>query len=400
MSSTPYDIPALVENISIASKELGQDNGEARRQCLQAARSLTFALETPIETVFRHGWAEQGHHAALRACIDLNVFEKLDEGEGAKTSAEIAKMVGADPVLMERLLKHLAAMGSIYETGPNQYISTPFSKALKDPIYRDGYPSTFEFCGPAYLAFPRWLSKNHYKPPDSPTDCAFQLGRDTKSSFFEWLSQNPERLAQFQHHMTGKHAGRPSWMDPDFYPFKENLIKDAKTEHDSVFLVDIGGGRGHDLQEMCAKHPELPGKLVLQEVKGVIKEAEESGLNKRIVTMEHDFFTQQPITGARAYYLHSCLHDWADSEAHTILTSLRPSLTKGYSKLLLSEYVIPSRGAHWLSTAIDMAMLVNFSGCERTERQWRGLLEPAGFKIVKIWTHNTGTESLIEAEAI
>ena len=86
-------------------------------------------------------------------------------------------------------------------------------------------------------------------------------------------------------------------MDPDFYPFKENLIKDAKTEHDSVFLVDIGGGRGHDLQEMCAKHPELPGKLVLQDVKGVIKEAEESGLNKRIVTMEHDFFTQQPITG-------------------------------------------------------------------------------------------------------
>ena len=58
MSSTPYDIPALVENISITSKELGQDNGEARRQCLQAARSLTFALEMPIETVFRHGWAE------------------------------------------------------------------------------------------------------------------------------------------------------------------------------------------------------------------------------------------------------------------------------------------------------------------------------------------------------
>ena len=40
------------------SKDLGKDNGEARRQCLQAARSLTFALELPIETVFRHGWAE------------------------------------------------------------------------------------------------------------------------------------------------------------------------------------------------------------------------------------------------------------------------------------------------------------------------------------------------------
>ena len=86
-------------------------------------------------------------------------------------------------------------------------------------------------------------------------------------------------------------------MDPDFYPFKENLIKDAKTEHDSVFLVDIGGGRGHDLQDMCAKHPELPGKLVLQDVQGVIKEAEASGLDKKILPMEYDFFTKQPITG-------------------------------------------------------------------------------------------------------
>ena len=34
-------------------------------------------------------------------------------------------------------------MGSIYETGPNEYVSTPFSKALRDPIYRDGYPITF-----------------------------------------------------------------------------------------------------------------------------------------------------------------------------------------------------------------------------------------------------------------
>ena len=220
---------------------------------------------------------------------------------------------------------------------------------------------------------------------------------------------------QFQNHMTGKHAGRPSWMDPDFYPFKENLIKNAITEHDAFFLVDVGGGKGHDLKEMCRKHPELPGKLVLQDIKSVIEEAVASDLDGKIVPMEHDFFTEQPITGmsgriarvylltwlgARAYYMHSCLHDWPDSEAHAILTSLKPSLTKGYSKLLLSENVIPDRGAHWLSTAIDMIMMSNFSSCERTEKHWRALLESAGFKIVKIWTYEPGTESLIEAELI
>ena len=58
MSSIPYNIPALVESISTTSKELSKDTGEARRQCLRAARSLCFALEEPIETIIKHGWAE------------------------------------------------------------------------------------------------------------------------------------------------------------------------------------------------------------------------------------------------------------------------------------------------------------------------------------------------------
>ena len=96
--------------------------------------------------------------------------------------------------------------------------------------------------------------------------------------------------------------------------------------------------------------------------------------------------------------MHSCLHDWPDSKAHDILTSLRPGLKKYYSKLFINENVIPDKGAHWSSTALDMIMMVNFSACERTEQNWRELLDHAGFKIAKIWTDEPGTESLIEAE--
>lgn len=204
-------------------------------------------------------------------------------------------------------------------------------------------------------------------------------------------------------------------MDPNFYPVEDNLVKGAKTEQNAIFLVDVGGGKGHDLQELYRKHPKLPGKLVLQDLKGVIEEARASGLEEKIIPMEHDFFTKQPIIGksvrtmdihpltslgARAYYMHSCLHDWPDSKARDILANLKPGLTKGYSKLLINENVIPDRGAHWLSTALDMAMMANFSACERTEQNWRALLESAGFKVIKIWTYEPGTESLIEAEVI
>lgn len=133
--------------------------------------------------------------------------------------------------------------------------------------------------------------------PDNPIDGAFQLGNDTKDHFFEWVSQRPERLTQFQNHMAGYRTGRPSWMDTNFYPVEKNLVDGAKTESDAVFLVDIGGGKGHDLQEIHRKHPNLPGKLVLQDLKGVIEKAEESGLDGKIIPMEHDFFTKQPIIG-------------------------------------------------------------------------------------------------------
>lgn len=213
--------------------------------------------------------------------------------------------------------------------------------------------------------------------------------------------------------MAGYRTGRPSWMDPNFYPVEKNLVERARTEPDAVFLVDVGGGKGHDLHELYRKHPKLPGKLVLQDIRGVIEEARASGLDENIIAMEHDFFTKQPVkgmcpsttrihqltlSGARAYYMHSCLHDWPDSKAHDILTSLKPGMTKGYSKLLINENVVPDQGAHWLSTALDIVMMANFSAKERTEQNWRALLQSAGFKIVEIWTYEPGTESLIEAE--
>ena len=86
-------------------------------------------------------------------------------------------------------------------------------------------------------------------------------------------------------------------MDHGFYPVESNLANDAKTVDGAVFLVDIGGGKGHDLQELHRKYLKLPGKLVLQDLREVVEEAKSSGLDQKIVTMEHDFFTPQPIKG-------------------------------------------------------------------------------------------------------
>jgi Mn-dependent DtxR family transcriptional regulator len=52
---------------------------------------------------------------------------------------DLATRLGIEPVLLGRFMRHLGAMGYIIETGPDEYKSTNFSKALSLPIIGDGY---------------------------------------------------------------------------------------------------------------------------------------------------------------------------------------------------------------------------------------------------------------------
>ncbi|KAL5371008.1 hypothetical protein PMIN06_012790 [Paraphaeosphaeria minitans] len=47
----------------------------------------------------------------------------------------------------------------------------------------------------------------------------------------------------------------------------------------------------------------------------------------------------------------------------------------GYSKLLIHENIIPSKGAEWEATALDIMMATLLSSKERTEEEWYALLE-------------------------
>ena len=96
--------------------------------------------------------------------------------------------------------------------------------------------------------------------------------------------------------------------------------------------------------------------------------------------------------------MHRILHDWPDVQCLAILSPLKEAMTRGYSKLLINEMVIPDRGAKAASTGTDLVMMVINAACERTETDWRALLDKAGFKILKIWPVQEGSESLIEAE--
>lgn len=102
MSNTPFDIPSLLKEVQSNGTGLS-GNEEARRQCLAAARSLCYALETPLESLTRIQYAELSHQAALRTGIGMNLFKALDDGsEKPVHTLELAKQTSADPQLLGR----------------------------------------------------------------------------------------------------------------------------------------------------------------------------------------------------------------------------------------------------------------------------------------------------------
>ena len=72
-------------------------------------------------------------------------------------------------------------------------------------------------------------------------------------------------------------------------------------------------------------------------------------------------------------------------------------MEKGYSRLLIDEYVLPDTGAPGRAASMDILMMMFCSGMERTKHQWETLLAKCGLEIVKIWDARSGFEQVIEA---
>lgn len=87
-------------------------------------------------------------------------------------------------------------------------------------------------------------------------------------------------------------SGKTMWADDGAYPVKEKL---GSATEDQVLVVDIGGGAGHDLIGFKARHPDLKGRLVLEELPYMISQV--MGKLDGVELVEHDFYTPQPIKG-------------------------------------------------------------------------------------------------------
>ena len=57
------------------------------------------------------------------------------------------------------------------------------------------------------------------------------------------------------------------------------------------------------------------------------------------------------------------------------------------SILLVDDKVVPDIGASMTASALDLSMMCCFASMERTEKQWRGLVESVGMRVEGVWTY-------------
>jgi hypothetical protein len=339
--------------------------------------------------------------ANIRIAVDVKLFQHLKEAGDAGLSPEaLSEKTGVDLVLLGRLARHLVAMYLItFHKG--SFYGTTLSNGLAEQNYQESLCFCYDAARPSFNGFPAYFKKNEYKPPvPGGIDGPFQEAHNTQKPFFEWLVATPPHLQHFDSFMSAYRAGKANWYDTGFYPVAERMIQGFDSTANEVLLVDVGGGRGHDVAAFVAQHgASSPGKVILQDREPVIAGVVAATTEPLPYTAEaHDFFTPQPVKAARAYSLHSILHDWSDEDGVRILENLKPALKAGYSRVLLNEIVVSEEKPTIASTSMDMMMLAHFGVKERTEADWTAIIEKAGLKVLNIYTYPGVAESLIEAE--
>ncbi|KAK8140156.1 hypothetical protein PG984_000222 [Apiospora sp. TS-2023a] len=366
----------------------------------RVADALLAALrrfQQPSDIVFEHSLAANLTLSTAKTLIDAGVLQKWAEsGGGTKSSGELARLSGTDPDLIKRLVRHLAAQHLLTEAGEDAYQPTPWSTALAtDPLCRSWYGlgHGYDLMAAAAPSPPRL--------PGGDGAGSFQHLRGG-TAFFDYIGAQPSSVDMSREFNDAMEYQSRTFFGPwvDIYP-TETIVASARAGR--ALVVDIGGGKGHDLDKFQLRHQDdeklsEAGVLVLQDLPDVAEKVATLNLDPAITVQPHDFFTPQPVRGARAYYLHKILHDWDDGQSVQILTHIAGAMEKGYSRLLIHEYVLGDRNPHRHVTTLDLTMMACLGSKERTEAEYAELLGRAGLKLRKVWRLPQAPDGVIEAE--
>lgn len=190
-----------------------------------------------------------------------------------------------------RILRYLASLGVVKEVGKDSFAATKYTANLARPEIQAGLYVYFDMCNPTYQEMPRYLAASGYQNPTSFHDGIFQRAHKTDLHTFAFVHGDPVRSARFNHFMKAQRGSQTKCFDR--YPFDE---ESKGWPSEKPLFVDVGGGAGYQTAALMETFPNLPGRIVLQDLAEPIEDAK-AVVHPRVERMVHDFFQPQPVTG-------------------------------------------------------------------------------------------------------
>src|SRR5258705_3096442 len=300
---------------------------------------------------------------AISVAAQFGIADLLKDSP--KSPDELAQAIGVHSRSLYRMLRGLAGAGIFVEGADGRFSLTP----LSEPLCSDAPESLRAFA--ALMAdkvnFETWAEL-----PYSIENCKPVIPHTFGMPWFAWLEQNPTEGKAFHDAMTSLSLGAVA------------AVLSAYDFSGINKLVDVGGGHGRLLTSILSKYPNMTG--VLYDEPTVITGARNvfaaHGVADRCEAVGGNFFQSAPA-GGDAYILKHIIHDWSDEDCLMILGHCRSGMKAG-GKVLIVEMVIPERNVPAVSKFLDLEMLLFLTGCERTEPEYRALLDGAGFDLTRI----------------
>jgi hypothetical protein len=332
-------------------------------------------LPVRLSRMIMSTWVPQAIHAAAA----LKVPDAL--GGGPRASDEVARDVGAPADQVHRLLRALVVLELCTQGDDGRFALTPMGDYL-----RSDAPDTMRNWALLWgrpMIWSAWgrLSDSVRTGETAPTLIA-------GVSTFEWIAQDPEGAAIFNRSMQ-ELTVRVSRGIAKAYDFSGLRS-----------VVDVGGGHGALLPAILAANAGMSGLVYDLEYcrEGAEAFLRAQGVGDRCRFESGDFFDRVP-PGADAYLIKSVIHDWNDEKSRVILSRVREAM-RDDSPLLVIEVLAPERlqgsPLEGLIIGSDLNMMLMTGGKERTEREYRLLLESAGLRVTRVLGTATSA-SIIEA---
>ncbi len=293
----------------------------------------------------------------------LGLADRL--ADGPKSAAELAGPMALHAPSLHRLMRTMASLGLLTEGDAQSFSLTKLGEALKTEAPGSAR-ATLLMTGSSWVgsSFANLLYSLQTGRPGFEKAQGMPL--------FDYLARHPEDASVFSDAMVGLHGAEPPAVAAayDFSPFGT--------------VVDVGGASGNMLAAILKRHSEPRGLLFDRPhvVVDAPKLLQANGVMDRVTVEAGDFFQTVP-SGGDAYILSHILHDWDDEQCLRILDQCRKAMRPD-SRLLIVEMVLPPGDAPHPGKILDMVMLVLVGGLERTEAEYRHLLDRAGLRLSRV----------------